>query len=261
MRRTDSFTSLLLVFLTPGVLSAAPMTVRHREGTSHGFVLVRSTDGEVLGAGDAIQTISGDRISSSLELHFKDGSVHEEQTEFTQGHVFKLLSDHLRQQGPSFPNPVDTRIDAARGKVSVRDKDGKTNESPLKMPDDVANGLLTTMIKDMQPSDPAVKASYVITSPKPQVVSLQLRPSGEEPYSAGGASHQALHVVAHIHVGGAVGVLASVTGKQPADFHFWIATGKAPTFLRFLGPLYDGGPSWIIELAAPRLQQERSGQR
>jgi hypothetical protein len=40
-------------------------------------------------------------------------------------------------------------------------------------------------------------------------------------------------------------------GKQPPDTHVWILGGDAPTFVKFEGPLYSGGPVWRIELSSP----------
>src|SRR5689334_18967721 len=90
------FLVALALVSPPGLPSATPLAVRHREGTAHGFVVVRSTDGKILGTGDMIQTVDGYRVSSELDIRFKDGSIYEEHTEFTQQHVLKLLSDHLR---------------------------------------------------------------------------------------------------------------------------------------------------------------------
>jgi len=112
-------------------------------------VVVRSVDVKVLASGDSIQTINGDRdrVTSQLTLHFKDGSLHEETTEFSQGAVFQLVSDHLREEGPSFPKPVDAHIDVANGLVSVREEEGEPHESHLQLPEDLANGLLITILK------------------------------------------------------------------------------------------------------------------
>jgi len=31
----------------------------------------------------------------------------------------------------------------------------------------------------------------------------------------------------------------------------WVLEGEAPAFVKFEGPLYNGGPIWRVELAAP----------
>jgi hypothetical protein len=65
-------------------LCAESVSVRYKEGTSHGFVVVRSVDRKLLASGDAIQTVTSDRVTSQLTLHFRDGSLHEETTEFLE---------------------------------------------------------------------------------------------------------------------------------------------------------------------------------
>jgi hypothetical protein len=247
--------------LAQASLSAEPVSVRCREGTSHGFVVVRSADGKLLASGDAIQTVAGDRVTSQLTLHFKDGSLHEETTEFSQGAVFRLVSDHLREEGPSFPEPVDAHIDVAKGLVSVREKEGEAHESHLQLPEDLANGLLITILKNLPEADPDTTVELVTTTSKPRIIKFTIRPQGAARFSAGGPAHEALHFVGHLDIGGLAGAVAPLIGKQPPDVNFWVVGGKAPAFIRFLGPLYEGGPVWSIELAAPKLVVEASSPR
>lgn len=242
-------------------LLAATVSVRHKEGTTHGFVVVRSVEDKILATGDAIQTVRGDRVTNQLVLHFKDGSLHEETTEFSQQAVFRLISDHLRQEGPSFPNPVDAYVDVADGRVSVREKEGKQDESHLQLPEDVANGLVITILKNLPQPNAETTVALVTTSSKPRVVNFTIRPGGAEPFSAGGPAREALHFVGHTDIGGLAGAVAHLIGKQPPDVNFWIVGGKVPAFVKFLGPLYEGGPVWSIELAAPRLAHEGSVKR
>lgn len=239
-------------------LLAAAVSVRHREGTTHGFVVVRSAQDKILASGDAIQTVRGDRVTSQLVLHFKDGSLHEETTEFSQEAVFRLISDHVRQEGPSFPRAVDAYVDVAGGRVSVREKDGKEQGSHVQLPKDLANGLLITILKNLPEPSTETTVALVTTSSKPRVVNFTIRAGGAEPFSAGGPTREALHFVGHTDIGGLAGVFAHVIGKQPPDVNFWIVGGKVPAFVKFLGPLYEGGPIWSIELAAPRLAHEGS---
>jgi hypothetical protein len=109
-------------------------------------------------------------------LHFKDGSVHDEVTVFSQSHEFRLLSDHLKQYGPSFPDPVDVYIDVGSGNVKVHsEKSGKSKdeEHHLQMPEDVATGLTLTLLKNISPSAPETTVSMVSTSDKPRVVKIE----------------------------------------------------------------------------------------
>src|SRR3989442_14377116 len=89
--------------LLPRLAGAEALAARHTEGLLHGFLVVRTLEGVVLASGDLSQTARGDRVTSRLAFHFKDGSSHEETVVFTQRGKFRLLSDHLVQKGPTFP--------------------------------------------------------------------------------------------------------------------------------------------------------------
>jgi hypothetical protein len=199
-----------------------------------------------------IQTVEGDRVTSEVVLHFKDGSVHNETTVFSQDREFRLISDHLRQYGPSFPNPVDVSIDAASANVNVHsEKDGKKKDEQhhLDMPEDVATGLTLTLAKNIPPSAGEITVSMVTTSDKPQVVKLKIRSEGERQFWTSGQPRKAIHYVIHVDIGGVKGAIAPIVGKQPPDTHVWVLGGKAPSFVKFEGTLYEGGPIWEIDLA------------
>lgn len=100
--------TLHLIFaltLSASTLSATLIPVKYKEGTSHGFVVVRSQEGHTLATGDMIQTVEGEKVKSELVLHFADGSVYDDITIFSQMRDFRLISDHVRQEGKSFSNP------------------------------------------------------------------------------------------------------------------------------------------------------------
>jgi hypothetical protein len=231
---------------------ADPIIVKHREGASHGFVVLRSGNGKVLATGDAIQTVTGPRVTSKLVLHFADGSLYEDTTVFEQKAVFRLLSDHVRQQGPSFPDPLDAVVDTA-GTVTVSTEKGKDTRHQLKIPNDAANGLLFTIIKNLPTTSSETTVSLVTTESNPRIVKFRIRPSGTNFFTAGGPQRKAMHLVGHTDIPGIAGAVAHVIGKQPADVDFWILEGSAPTLVEFRGPLYDQGPIWSIEPASPKL--------
>ena len=150
---------------------------------------------------------------------------------------------------------METSIDVSTGQVMVRytDDDGKeqTISERLTLPADVANGLLFTLVRHIQPSVPQTIVSQVAMTPKPRLVDLIILPKGEEPFSSGAIKHKAMHYVVKVKIGGITGLLASLLGKQPADMQIWVLGGEAPAFVKFEGPLYNGGPIWRVELAAP----------
>jgi hypothetical protein len=246
--------SIALV-VDPCTCSATLVPAKHKEGTAHGFLVLRSLNGKLLATGQLIQTIEGDRVTSEVVFHFRDGSLQDEVTVFSQDSDFRLISDHLRQQGPSFPKPVDAYVDAAGGNVqisSLKDPKQKTEQQHLQIPQDAANGLTLILLKNLSPADPETTVSLVTTSEKPRIVKLKIHSAGEQAFSAAGARIEAIHYVVHTDIGGVEGAVASVIGKQPPDLHFWIVPGKAPTFVKFTGELFEGGPTWNIELAPVR---------
>ena len=96
-----------------------PVAVRHLEGEVHGFVVLRTLDGAIVADGDSLQVAKGDRVTSRLVYHFKDGSVQDETVVFSQRGHFRLISDHLVQKGPAFKHPMDVSVDGATGMVTV----------------------------------------------------------------------------------------------------------------------------------------------
>lgn len=234
---------------------AEQVQVRHTEGLVRGFLVLRDMDNNILASGDLSQVANGNRITNELVFHFKDGSIHEETFVFSQRHTFRLLTYHLVQKGKAFKRSTDMTLNAATGEVMVlsTDEDGKekTIKDRLKLPADVANGLVTTLLNDIDHKAPKTTVSMVAATPKPRLVKLEITPEGEDSFSVGGSSRKALRYRIKVDIGGISGVIAPIVGKQPPDTHVWMVGGKAPGFLKSEGPLYDGGPIWRIELASP----------
>jgi hypothetical protein len=231
-----------------------PVRVRHAEGLVHGFLALRDLDGATLADGDLIQTSQGMRVTSRLVFHFKDGSLHDETAVFSERGQFRLLSDHLVQKGPSFPQPIDMRIDAASGNVTVAYDDHgqqKTDTEHLDIPADVANGLVLTLLKNASPSAPPKSFAFVAATPKPRLVKLVVRNDGEDPFATGSAGRKATHYVLKVDIGGVAGLVAPLVGKEPPDSHVWILGGEAPAFVKAEQQLFYGGPVWRIELVSP----------
>jgi hypothetical protein len=240
----------------PNALRADQVAVRHTEGVMHGFLLLRNLGGSALADGQMIQVAQGDRVKQHLTFRFKDGSIHEETTIFSQNGRFRLLSDHLVQRGPSFKVPIETSINAATGQVKVRyTDDGKTKvlTERLELPPDLANGLIFTLMKNVQPDTQRTTVSMLATTPKPRLVKLAIIPQGKEPFSIGSFQYKAMRYVVKTEIGGAAALLARVFGKQPPDTHIWVLGGEAPAFVKSEGPLYAGGPIWRIQLASAGL--------
>lgn len=247
-------TALLAALLTlPAGLRAEVVGVRHAEGLAHGFLALRTLEGETIAYGDLIQTTKGNRVTTRLVFHFEDGSLHDETVVFSQRGTFRLVSDHLVQKGPSFPKPMDVLVDGRTGQVTVRYKDDdqdKVISERLDLPSDTSNGMLLALLKNIRPETARTTLSMVAAAPKPRLVKLLITPAGEDPLSIG-SPRKATHYVLKIEIGGLAGVVAPLVGKQPEDTHVWILGGEAPAFVRMEGQLYQGGPLWRIDLLCP----------
>jgi hypothetical protein len=192
------------------------ITTRHKEGPVRGFLVLRTEDGKIAGAGEMVQTERPDRMVTRLTFHFRDGSLYDETTEFTQRGSFRLLSDHLVQKGPSFKLQIDAFLDASSGRFVARyqGKDDRQKEltEHLDVPTDVANGLVWTLVKNIDTETPETTVSMIAASPKPRLIKLRLIQQGRAVFSVAGSPHKTIH---------------------------------------FIVPLFDGGPIWRIELASP----------
>lgn len=240
--------------LLPRAISADVVPVRYPEGLVHGFLTLRTLDGETLADGDLIQFARGDRVTSRLILHFRDGSVHDETVVFSQRRVFRMWSDHLVQKGPAFEHPLDLKIDGKTGRVTVRYTDEgkeKTVSERMKLSPDLANGMVLTLIKNLRPDAPPTTVSMVAATPKPRLVKLLITPGSEDPFSVGGTRRKATRFTVRVQIGGVAGLVAPLVGKQPPDTYVWILGGEAPAFVKSEGPLSMGGPVWRLELVSP----------
>jgi hypothetical protein len=244
----------LAAAMAPASVAADPVPVRFAEGVVHGFLVLRTLDGTAIATGDLIQVSRGGRVTARLVFRFKDGSLHDETAVFSQQGHFKLISDRVIQKGKTFKRPLEMSIDCVKGQVSVRyteeDGDVKTEVEQMEIPADLSNGLMLTLLKNVKPATPSV-VSMIAATPKPMKVKLEITSAGEEPFSFAGSGRKAIHYVVHVDIGGIKGLLADLLGKDPPDTHVWILGGEAPAFVKSEGPLFPGGPSWRIELAAP----------
>jgi hypothetical protein len=236
-------------------MPAEPIPVRHVEGTEHGFLALRTKEGRVLAAGELFQVVRGDRVTSRLLFRFKDGSVDDETTVFSQRGNFHLISDHHVQKGPTFPEPMDVSIDVNRREVIVRStgKDGKeeVKKENMDLPSDLVNGLILSIAKNILPDTLKTKVSMLVATPKPRLIKLAISPAGKQPFSLVGSSRSAMRYEIKFELGGIAGIVAPLIGKQPPNVQIWIIGGEAPAFVREEGPIYQGGPIWTIQLTSP----------
>jgi hypothetical protein len=242
--------------LDPCLTLGAPVAVRYREGLVHGFLVLSSMQGDPVAYGDVAQASRGDRVTTHVIFRFKDGSVQDETTIFSQRGNFRLLSYHLEQKGPSFHYPMDLSIDTSSGQVTVRYKEDnnekeKVASERMQLPADLANGLLFTMLKNVRAGVSPITLSFIVATPKPRLIKLTITPQGDEGFSIGDWKRTAMHYLIKMEIEGVAGVIAPLLGKKPPDLHVWILEGDAPGLVKFEGPLSVDGPAWRIELTRP----------
>ncbi len=230
---------------------ADPVLVRYPQGSSHSYLALKTLEGKLIATGESVQSVQGDRVSSRLIFHFRDGSVDDDRTVFTQNHVFRLISDHPIQRGPTFPKPLDFLIDGTTGQVTVRTEDGKVIEKHFDLPNDVSNGLPPNILFCILPSVSETKISYMMPSDKPRLIQLSIKPTKNIPFKVGWLRRKATDYTVHVELGGIAGVIAPMIGKAPPDYHIWVQSGAPPAFIREEGPLYEGGPIWRMESITP----------
>jgi hypothetical protein len=245
----------LTAVLSCALLGASNVSVRYMEGLTHGFLVLSTLDGNPIAVGDLTEVARGNKVTSHLVFHFNDGSLQDETTVFSQRQRFSLITYHLIQKGPTFRQPVEISVVTATGQVTVRytnDKgEEKTESEHVKLPPNLANGLVLTLLKNLRPEEELPQLSVVVATPKPRVVKLLLSSQGKDPFTVAGSRREALHYVIKVEIGGLAGLVAPLLGKQPPDAHVWIIGGEAPTFVKSETLSYLGGPVWRTELMSP----------
>lgn len=249
----------VLGFLALGIalgrVGAAPIPVRFAEGEAHGFLALRSVDGDLLATGDLYQIARGGEVDKRMVFRFKDGSVFEESVVFSQDRVYTMKSYRLVERGPTFPSELEISLDRGTGKYRVRTKDHedgreRTLEGRLDLPPDVYNGLILTVLKDLS-KGAAETVHYVAFTPEPRLIELAISPVGEHAVKVGELAKTATHYVLKAQLGIWLKVFATLLGRIPPDQHVYILSEEVPAFVRFEGPLYPTGPVWRIELTSP----------
>jgi hypothetical protein len=242
--------------LWSGKLAANEVPVRFGEGSVHGFLELRSTEGVLIASGDLIQITRGPEVESRMVFHFKDGSLFEETAVFTQQRVFTMQRYGLVERGRSFSKDTEISLQRASGKYRVKTKahkDGREeiHEGTLDLPADVYNGMVLTVAKNL-PKQGAETVHIVAFTPAPRIIPLELSPAGGQKVWVGEFPRSTVHYVIKPRLGIWLRLLAKISGQMPPDSNMWIATGGVPVFVRFEGPLITAGPVWRIDLASPR---------
>ena len=236
--------------------AAEPIAVRYPQGTSHGFLLLRTEDGKTIAVGDSTSIVHGGVVTSRLVFRFNDGSLDDDRVAYTQAKVFRMLHEHHIQRGPAFPKSTDIDIDAKSGTVITREpqKSGadKVTSKHIEVPPDLANGILLTAMENIRPSSPPMTLSMVVPYNGARLIHLTVSPAGTVPFRIGSVLRRAQDFEVKVELGGVTGAVAPVIGKQPKDVHFLIYEGadqllsrKADSSSRTVryGALSRSGPS------------------
>jgi hypothetical protein len=235
-------------------LCAEPIPVKHTVGALHGFLTIRSSTGAILGHGELYEFAQGDRVTARLTMHFRDGSLDDETTIFTQRQTFALVSDHHVQRGPFFKNAVDALVEA-NGNVTIRStgKDGKekVETNHIDLPPDTCNGMVGVLLMNVSPNPAATfSLGMVVPSGKGRLIKLDIDPAGTHSFSASPGDRRTASVFRiKLNLGGVAGIVAPIVGKQPSDIMVWVLEGEVPVMVREVGQLSEGGPIVSIEIA------------
>lgn len=256
-RRRSIFAAAAVIALVcagMATVSAELVPVRYPAATARAHLTLSTMDGRSLAAGEQIQTAEGNRVTKRLTFRFRDGSLDDEETTFSQQGSLRLISYHHIQRGPSFPHPMTMSIDVARGQVTTQYVDGEghpeTDQTRITLPADVSNGMIVDVLENRGGSAQPFSVSYIATTPKPRVIELKIRRVSNGMVSAAGEMQQAIRYDIAVHIGGLEGVIGAWTGKIVPDSHVWIAEG-APAFVKSETVLSAATPLWRIEPTAP----------
>jgi len=245
--------ALALAAAAPTPAAADPIPVHHTQGAVHGFLVLRSQAGATLGYGEFTQLADGDRVTAHLVYRFRDGSLDDETTVYTQHETFQLVSDHHIQRGPFFAKPSDIAVEA-NGQVitTTPGKDGKPHVETqhIDLPPDVSNGMIGTLLVNVRPATPGFKLGLVVPSGgKGRLIHLDIIPGEQASFTVAGAPRKATVYLMKVDLGGVAGVVAPVVGKQPPGIVVWVLEGDSPLFVREIGQLSEDGPLVSIEFA------------
>jgi len=255
--KTRCFLLSIALTLIASCLRAEQVPVVQRQGAVHGFLLLKDEHGKEIAVGDQTNQVHGDVIHARTIFHFRDGSLDDEETIYRQRSTFELLRDHHVQKGPAFQKPADVTIDVQKGEVTWIDPSGKDQQPKsqhMSLPHDLANGMIPLFIQNYPHGAAELKVSYLGVDSKPRLITIDIKPDGNDKVLLGFAGRQAERFNVHFDLGGIAGIVAPIVGKQPPDIGVWTvasADAPVPVFDKLVGPLSENGPTWTVLLSAP----------
>ncbi len=199
-----------------------------------------------------MEVVRGDIVRVHAVFRFHDGSIDDEQSVFSQRGTLKVISDHRIQKGPSFPDKMDVNINGVTGQVSYcvcKNGREEMKTEHVDLPPDLSNGVIFPMLKNVSPKAKETDVSYLVVISKPRVIKLSIRPEGNDGFSVAGYRYTSTRLGIHAELGGVMGAVAPIIGKQPPETQVWIDFDGVPAFVKAQGPSFIGGPLWTTEVA------------
>ena len=248
---TLAFASALTLASTQ--LRSQAIAPRHVEGRLRGFVTIRTANGKQIGYGTMTQSVQGDRITGHTSYRFRDGSLDEETSVYSDQKAFTLISDHHIQRGPLFPHPLDLTTNAD-GDTTNRTVDSsgkpKLETSHIDLPPGTAVvGMMCTLMANLDPATQSLKLPVLSPTQKPRLLHFAITPDGHGTFRIAGARQIASIYRLKTELGGIAGIVAPIVDKQPDDILVWIVEGESPLAIRAIGQLSEGGPLLDIQMA------------
>lgn len=246
---------LVAVFLAStlgATAQAEQIPVRHIQLPKHEFMVARSENGQTLARVEFTQTVQGDEVTMRLTYRFVDGSIDDETTTYRQQGTFQLIRDHHIQKGPFFAKPIDFAVEAATGTATTRtiDRNGAVHveNEHIELPDDLANGLVGTLLLNVPPNTTPFRAGILAPVFGGRLIRILISPDGEQSFQKAGQTLKATVFRIHPELGGFLGMFAQLLGLQPKDVMVWILEGEQPAVVRVVGQLGGFGPVVSSEL-------------
>jgi hypothetical protein len=164
--------------------------VRFSESMSHGFLVLRNYQGDVLAHGEYVQEPRGTRIEN-----------------------------HLRSASRTV-EPSEVTFERDNSRYHARIGDQEAVDGKVDLPDDLHNGMTSTLMKNLARN---TRGHLLVFTPKPQLLDTELRAEGEDRYFVGTTASSATRFLLKIDLRGVKGVVASIFGKEPPDVRYWIS--------------------------------------
>jgi len=252
MKRRELFAAAFWTMMLATAASAERISARHIQLPMHAFMVTYSETGKIIARVEFTQAVQGDEVTMRLTSHFVDGSIDDETTTYRDQGTLRLVRNHHIQKGPFFAKNVDFAVEATTGTATSRtaDKNGKirVESEHLELPDDVANGMVGTLLLNVPPNTAPFRVGMVAPVSGGRLIRILISTEGDQSFQKAGQTLKAKVFRIHPELGGILGVIATLLGLQPKDVMVWVLEGDEPAVVRIVGQLGGYGPVVSSEL-------------